>query len=164
MDGLNLDVKARIYLQSEAVFSRAKMKGALEVMMDRLRGCRQLLSFYDIADQISLQSAIDRGLHDIRLENIIGSMGRYHDFTRHFLPRNSDQGSRERWRTIYTLAVTGQGFPPIEVYKIDQVYFIRDGHHRASVAGVLGWPTIQAYVTELPAAPPLKHNCSGITF
>jgi hypothetical protein len=67
------------------------------------------------------------------LRNITGSTGRYEDFTRHFLPRSGDTRNKERWRNIYTLAETGKGFPPIDVYKIDQVYFVKDGNHRVSV-------------------------------
>ena len=98
-----------------------------------------------------MKQAIYRGLQDIPVKNIVGSTGRYEDFTRRFLPRRSGKRDKERWRNIYTLAVTGKGFPPIDVYKIDQVYFVKDGNHRVSVARELGWKMIQAHVTELPS-------------
>ena len=162
MHGLHLEIETRAYIQSETAFGQAKMKGFLEMMIDLIRGCGyRLLSFYEMVDKMSLTPSIDQGLQDVPLKNIIGSAGRYQNFTRHFFPRSGDQSSKERWRTIYTLTVTGKGFPPIEVYKIDQVYFVKDGHHRLSVAADLGWSTIQAYVTELPGTLALKPGCNG---
>jgi hypothetical protein len=122
------------------------------MMMGLIKGHNQhLLSFNDVVNRLRLKQTIYRGLQDIPIANIAGSTGRYEDFTRHFLPRTANQRDKERWRKIYTLAVTGKGFPPIDVYKIDQVYFVKDGNHRVSVARELGWNTIQAYVTELPS-------------
>jgi hypothetical protein len=111
-----------------------------------------LLSFDEVIKKLNLKEAAYLGVQDIPLQNIAGSTGRYEDFTRHFLPRSGDEREKERWRTIYTLAQTGKGFPPIDVYKIDQVYFVKDGNHRVSVARALGWDTIQAHVTELPTS------------
>jgi hypothetical protein len=127
------------------------MKAFLESVMGMITGHNMhLLSFSEISHKLRLKQSIYRGLQDIPIENIVGSTGRYEDFTRHFLPRSRDKRNKERWRNIYTLAVTGKGFPPIDVYKVDQVYFVKDGNHRVSVARELGWKSIQAYVTELP--------------
>ena len=115
-----------------------------------------LLSFNEVVEKLRLKQSVYRGLQDIPVENIVGSTGRYEDFTRRFLPRSSDKREKERWRQIYTLAVTGKGFPPIEVYKIDQAYFVKDGNHRVSVARELNWETIQAFVTELPSSISLE--------
>ncbi|MEW5959984.1 MAG: hypothetical protein AB1801_19865 [Chloroflexota bacterium] len=153
MAPLNLDVKAMAYLRSESEFSRARLRGFVEMMMGLITGHNMhLLSFDEVVEKLRLKQAIYRGLHDIPIANIAGSTGRYEDFTRRFLTRSSVKRHKERWRNIYTLAVTGQGFPPIDVYKIDQVYFVKDGNHRVSVARELGWQTIQAHVTELPSS------------
>ena len=111
-----------------------------------------LLSFDEVIKKLNLKEAAYLGVQDIPLKNIAGSTGRYEDFTRHFLPRSGNEREKERWRNIYTLAETGKGFPPIDVYKIDQVYFVKDGNHRVSVARALEWDTIQAHVTELPTS------------
>lgn len=151
MDPYNLNVEQLTYIQSENEFNRAKWKGFLETMLGLITGHNMhLLSFDEVARKLNLKDANYLGLREIPLENIVGSTGRYTDFTRHFLPRGSDHRDKERWRKIYTLAVTGRGFPPIDVYKVDQVYFVKDGNHRVSVARKLGWDTIQAHVTELP--------------
>lgn len=90
-------------------------------------------------------------MQDVPLKNIVGSAGRHRDYTQRFAPCANDERSKERWRLIYTLAVSGAGFPPIEVYQLGDGYFVQNGHHRVSVATYLGWPDIQAYVTVLPA-------------
>ncbi len=153
MDFANLDVEALTYIQSESEFNRAKLKGFLEMMLDLITGHHMhLLSFDEVVTRLKLKQSIYCGIQDIPLKNVVGSTGRYTDFTRRFLPRSGCQRDKERWRNIYTLAVTGRGFPPIDVYKVDQVYFVEDGNHRVSVARELGWLTIQAHVTELPTS------------
>ncbi|HXW01303.1 MAG TPA: hypothetical protein VEC93_23025 [Anaerolineae bacterium] len=154
MELLNLDLKNIVYIQSEAEFSRAKTKGFWEVMGSLVTGHRpHLLSFDEFAHNLQPQQIVYAGLQDIPTKAIIGSAGRYRDFTRHFFPSLSDERGKERWRTIYTLAVSGAGFPPIEVYQIETVYFVQNGHHRVSVATYLGWTSIQAHVTVLPSLP-----------
>jgi hypothetical protein len=151
VDTSNLDVGAITYIQSENEFNRAKLKGFLEMMLGLITGHHlHLLSFDEVVKRLNLKQSVYRGIQDIPLKNIVGSTGRYTDFTRHFLPCSGEQRDKERWRNIYTLAVTGKGFPPIDVYRVDQVYFVKDGNHRVSVARELGWKTIQAHVTELP--------------
>ncbi len=147
-----MDVKMITYIQSEHEFSRASHRGFWEIVRSYFtQRNAHLLSFNEVVAKFGAQPTIDRGLQDIPVKKVIGSAGgRCCGFTRHFLPRLHDRQSKERWRTIYTLAVTGQGFPPIEVYKVGEVYFVEDGHHRVSVATYLNWKTIQAYVTEIP--------------
>lgn len=148
-----MDIESMVYVKSESEFDNARMKGFLERVFGMFTGHDlYLLSFSEVVEKLRLKQSIFLGLKDVPVKNIIGSTGRYEDFTRRFLPRSSDKRDKERWRNIYTLAVTGKGFPPIDVYKIDQVYFVKDGNHRVSVARDLGWETIQAYVTELPSA------------
>ncbi len=144
------------YLKSEDEFNRAQSKVLIENIMAGVNGSNlNLLSFDDVVQKLRLRNTVNKGLQDVPLKQIAGSCGRYTDFTRTFTPRRAGR-DKERWRQIFTLATTGRGFPPIEVYKIDQVYFVRDGNHRVSVARKLGWKTIQAYVTELPTAITLK--------
>jgi len=139
-----------IYIKSEDEFNRLHRKVFVEEIISAISGSNlDLLSFEEVVQKLRLRNSVNKGLQDIPLKQIAGSCGRYTDFTRTFIPRRAGRG-KERWRKIYTLAVSGQGFPPIEVYKIDEIYFVRDGNHRVSVARELKWDTIQAYVTELP--------------
>lgn len=145
-----MDAKEIAYMKSEDEFNRARRKALVEEIVAGINGSNlDLLSFDAVVEKLRLRHTVNCGLQDIPLKQIAGSCGRYADFTRTFTPRRAGR-DKERWRQIYTLATTGQGFPPIEVYKVDQVYFVRDGNHRVSVAQELGWETIQAYVTELP--------------
>ena len=84
---------------------------------------------------------------------ITGSTGRYRDFTRTFLPK-SDL-NEDRWRRIDDIAHSNTGFPPIEVYKVGDVYFVSDGNHRVSVARMHKAQTIEAYVIEYKTSVPL---------
>jgi hypothetical protein len=155
-------MEARAYIKSESEFSHLRIKAFLEMMMGKITGHNMhLLSFNEVVEKLRLKQSIYRGLQDVPLDNIVGSTGRYEDFTRHFLPRTGDKRDKERWRQIYTLAVTGKGFPPIDVYKIDQVYFVKDGNHRVSVARALGWDTIQANVSELSSSISLEPDADA---
>ncbi|NDJ77356.1 MAG: hypothetical protein GYB65_13970, partial [Chloroflexi bacterium] len=107
-----------------------------------------LLDFADIAHRLHLDNAVYQGTQTIPLDKIVGSEDRYHDFTRAFLPLN--QELRERWSNIATLYLDpmSSGVPPIEVYKVGDSYFVKDGNHRVSVARQLAFEDIEAYVWE----------------
>ncbi|QPC82627.1 hypothetical protein G4Y79_23545 [Phototrophicus methaneseepsis] len=129
-------------------FGKAHSRAFFSQFLDLLRGkSLELLSFDDVKDMLDLRQQSYRGLQDVPLDRIVGSVGRSKDFTRRFLPKNSNMS--ERWSRIYALFHSLEGPPPIECYLVDDVYFVRDGNHRVSVARQLGFKTIQAYVTEL---------------
>src|SRR4029079_4079306 len=91
-------------------------------------------------------------------DHIIGSEGRYGDFDRRFLPRTN--ALKHRWTNIDHAMQTDVALPPIEIYKIGDIYFVRDGNHRVSVARQQGQVYIDAYVTELIVDVPLNPNLS----
>lgn len=129
-------------------FQGARARAFWREMFALLRGKpAELLSFDDIKARLRLREESYKGLQDVPLDKIVGSVGRYRDFTRDFLPRSNNQ--QERWSRVYAVASSMEGLPPIEVYKVGDVYFVRDGNHRVSVARRLGSRTIQAHVTEL---------------
>lgn len=131
-------------------FDNARRRAFFARVINTIRGRpTELLSFEEIRARLRIHVEHYRGLHDVPLAQIAGSVGRFHQFTREFLPRRAE--SRERWSRIYAEAIGLRGLPPIEVYQIDDVYFVRDGNHRVSVARQLGLDTIQAHVTELRA-------------
>lgn len=118
----------------------AKLKGAPD----------QLLSFQALSQRVQLGNAFYRGARNVPLAKIVGSVGRYQDFTQAFLP--TTPAMQERWQNIAALYLNSSsgGVPPIEVYKVGEVYFVRDGNHRVSVAKQLGFADIEAYVWEYP--------------
>ena len=138
----------RGYIEAVEDFRRARRKAALEHVLARLTGdSDQLLSYEDVRRQVGAYGKIERGLHEIPVDAIVGSVGRYSDFTRTFLPRSDSM--QERWARVKTVATDMTGWPPIEVFKLGDVYFVHDGNHRVSVAREMGMETIPAYVTEV---------------
>ena len=136
-------------------FHRARLQAKLEGVVARLTGrSTELLSYEAVRRSLRARETFSHELEDIPLDAIVGSVGRYRDFTRSFLPRM--EGTKDRWARVQ-VAMTGmEGVPPIEVYKMGDVYFVRDGNHRVSVARQMGSDHIQAYVTEVDAKVPLS--------
>jgi hypothetical protein len=93
------------------------------------------------------------GSRMVPLELIVGSVGRYRDFTRTFLPRSGV--NEERWARLDAAMNSLEGLPLVELFKIGEVYFVRDGNHRVSVARANGATHIEAYVTEVKTDIPL---------
>jgi nucleotide-binding universal stress UspA family protein len=136
-------------------FRRARQRAAMKEIIARLKGePTQLLSYDDVRKRLRAQSGVPRGLREIPLNAIIGSVNRYNDFTRDFLPRANVKAGR--WARVEVATASGAGVPPIEVYQIGEVYFVKDGNHRVSVARQFGSPTIQAYVIEIQSRIPLN--------
>jgi nucleotide-binding universal stress UspA family protein len=139
------------YTIQEALFDfrRARRRAILSEILGRFTGTeKELLSFEEVRKMLKTQGSLERGLQDIPLNAIIGSVNRYEDFTRNFLPRKNVQP--QRWVKVELLANGSVGLPPIEVYQIGKAYFVIDGNHRVSVASGLGATLIQAYVHEVP--------------
>ncbi len=135
-------------------FREARRQAVREQLMAHLTGkAADLLSYDEVREKLKARGSKPLGLKDIPLDAIVGSVGRYADFTRSFLPKvDSD---RERWARVQVANADLTGLPPIEAYQIGEAYFVRDGNHRVSVARQLGAPTIQAYVTEIETRVPL---------
>ena len=135
-------------------FRSARQKAALQEVIARITGnSTELLSYDEVRQKLKAQVGPTNVLKEIPLYAIIGSVNRYQDFSRDFLPgKNIDE---ERWTKVELANYGSVGLPPIEVYQIDQVYFVSDGNHRVSVAKQLGSSQIQAYVTEVHSRVPL---------
>lgn len=133
--------------ESNEEFSKARQRAFIEEWLTFFTGrSNDLLSFEEVKQSLHLQDAAYRGLQEIELDKIVGSTGRYRDFTRTFLPKNNT--TEQRWRRVDAVAHSELGFPPIEVYQVGDIYFVRDGNHRVSVARTHGSKTIEAYVIE----------------
>lgn len=129
-------------------FESATLRAFWQEIFGHLRGKpARLLSFEDVRARLRLREESYKGLQDIPVDAVVGSVGRYKDFTSNFLPTSAV--NKERWSRVYAETLGSMGLPPIEVYQVGATYFVRDGNHRVSVARELGYDTIQAYVTEL---------------
>ncbi len=136
------------YTQAVMDFRSARRKVALERVLARLSGkSTDLLSYEDVRQKLKATETSKRELKEIPLDSIVGSVGRYKDFTRGFLPRqDSDSG---RWARVKVAVTSLGGLPPIEVYQIGETYFVLDGNHRVSVAREVGAAHIEAYVRQV---------------
>lgn len=152
MELMTNNLNTHFYIQSEAEFNRARLGGFWEMVMGFVTGrSSRLPCLEEMPQDYRRGRSILRGIQDIPLDNIGGSISRGGDFTRRFAPLAGDPHSKERWRMVYTLAVSGKGFPPVDIYKMGKDYFVEDGHHRLSVARYLGWKTIHARIIEIVA-------------
>ncbi len=107
-----------------------------------------LLSFDEVAEKLHLRSSLYRGVRSVKVERIVGSVGRAHDFDRDFRPLRPE--GRERRARIRQALRQAERLPPVQLYQVGQVYFVLDGHHRISVAREQGQEYIDAEVIELP--------------
>jgi hypothetical protein len=139
----------KCFMLSQERFLDARRRAQWEEWLARLRGrSDELIPYERIAQALqSHEHGAPVELRSIPLDCIVGSVGRYHDFTRTFLPRPGV--SADRWVKIDAAFSSLEGVPPIEVYQVGDVYFVSDGNHRVSVARANGFKEIEAYVTPL---------------
>jgi len=93
------------------------------------------------------------GLHTVPIAQIQGSEGRSNDFDRDFHPLQDH--CKERWLRLAMAREQGKVLPPVVLVQVGEVYFVRDGHHRISVARALGQLDIEAEVTVWHVSEPL---------
>ncbi len=135
-------------------FRKARRRADRERLMARVTGkSADLLSYEQVRQMLKAKTGQRVGLKDIPLDAIAGSVGRYTDFTRSFLPLQAQ--NEQRWAQIQTKFLDLKGLPPIDVYQVGDVYFVVDGNHRVSVARQMGATHIQANVTEIEIRVPL---------
>jgi hypothetical protein len=132
-------------------FNRARRRRALSRLSTRLRGepgdVNHILPFEEVVQALGYRGERRLGEQVIPLDSIVGTVDRGREFDRRFRP--TSQRVRPRWERIAAAQRRGEGMPPIDVYRIGEVDFVRDGHHRVSVARALGHRDINAFVTEV---------------
>jgi hypothetical protein len=131
-------------------FSRARRRRALSRVAARLRRAddvNHILPFEEVVRALGRIGERRLGEQPIPLDSIVGTVDRSREFDRSFRP--TSPRVRERWQRINLAQRKGQALPPIDVYRIGELHFVKDGHHRVSVARALGHRDINAYVTEV---------------
>jgi hypothetical protein len=142
-----------------AGFEAARRAAVMSDLLALLAGRpTDLLPFETVRRELGLRHLVDRGMRQVPLDRIVGTLGRPGEFNRAFFPRV--EGLRDRWDRLKDLAEGPEGFPPVELYQVDQACFVVDGHHRVSVAKAMGAPTIEAHVTEFLTPMPLDPGVS----
>jgi len=141
--------------QASSDFSRARGKAVLSEIQYFLNTDRnRLLSFNDVKDILKPKNEVYRGNQVVPIKQIAGSEGRYHDFNKYFLPKK--EHLRHRWQRVDAAHIKDIILPPIQLYEIGGVYFVRDGNHRVSVAKTQGVEFIDAEVISLATEINLK--------
>lgn len=136
-------------VDAESDFLRARRQQVLAGLAARVRGATddvvQSMSFDEVVTALGRRGEHYAGTRVIPLDAIVGSVDKVKDFDRRFRPTSTR--SRERWERLALASRKGEEIPPIEVYQVGDYYFVRDGHHRVSVARSLGVKLIEARVT-----------------
>jgi hypothetical protein len=118
-----------------------------------------ILPYEEVIDALGFVAEHSVGLQVVQLDLIVGTVGRERDFDRRFRP--TSQRVRGRWEQIAAAMRHGDAMPPVDLMRVGEIYFVRDGHHRVSVARALGRSDIDAYVTEVAtrveADPAITH-------
>lgn len=135
---------------AEADFLKVRRRQVLAQMASRLRGQHSgagSLSFDEVVGALGGREERAVGLQVIPIDSIVGSVDKVREFDPGFRPTSGR--SRQRWERLAEAVRRGESFPPIDVYQVGEMYFIRDGHHRVSVFRALGFKTIEADVTKV---------------
>lgn len=129
-------------------FERAYSKAFWRKVLKKLSGeNNELLPFDSVRTQLPMKGQHYIGLKQVPIDQIVGSLGHYRDFDRAFLPLQ--KRTRNRWISIDRAHYEEVELPPVDLYKMGEVYFVKDGNHRVSVARERGQTFLDAYVTEI---------------
>lgn len=139
------------HADAEHDFLRARRRQVLSRLATWLRGepddVNITLPFGEVVAALGREGQRRLGLQIVTVDSIVGSVDRSSDFDRRFRPTSGRV--RQRWERLALAGRRGEAIPPIEVYRVGELHFVIDGHHRVSVAHALGLDTIDAYVTEV---------------
>jgi hypothetical protein len=146
------EITARV----QADFARARSKAFLNDIFGFLsrRRPKRLLSYDHVKEKLRLGGAIYRGVKTVEIARIVGSVNRYVDFDHAFLPLNNKLANR--WQNIDRAFYEDVSLPPVVLYKVGEVFFVVDGHHRVSVARQQGQEFIEAEVRECQVKVPVE--------
>ncbi len=144
------DKSAIEYSKAIEDFRNARAKARLQHLWASVTGkSDELLQYDEITKKMHIKGLSSKGVKEIPIEAIVGSVNRYQDFDKNFLPlRDEDM---QRWARVKTVMTSpgSPGLPPISVYKLGDAYFVLDGNHRVSIAKQMDLEKIEAHITEI---------------
>ncbi len=140
--------------QVRADFDRARHRAFLHDLLAAInRRPNDLIPYHEVRSRLSPDRESYRGVQTVPLDQIVGSMDRFRDFDREFLPRQRHTAGR--WQNVDRAYYEDKTLPPIQLYQVGDVYFVKDGNHRVSVAREKGQEYIDAEVVEGHVRAPL---------
>jgi hypothetical protein len=146
--------------QVDADFARARRMALRRRVIARLQGGpddERLRCFEEVRVALGARGRVRGGLRTVRVDRIVGSVGRCTEFDRAFLPARPSL--EERWKRVDLAFRCGDELPPISLYKVGDAHFVLDGNHRVSVARFHGAEWIDAEVTEFHVPSPGGRKC-----
>ena len=137
-------------------FLRARRRQAAGRLANWIRhrpeSASRLLLLQEVAGLLGTHSERRLGLQTIPLATIVGTLDPRRDFDHRFRPTTNR--IRSRWERLALAQRCGEQIPPIQVYRVGDLHFVEDGHHRVSIAAATHQRTIDAYVTEIATGVP----------
>ena len=135
-------------------FNRARRQHVVARLASRLRGAPAdvdvILPFDEVVVALGQRGLRDLGLRMVDLDTVVGTVDRTRDFDRSFRPITNRP--RQRFERLAAAIRRGEPIDPIDVYRVGEAHFVRDGHHRVAVARAIGIPSLEAHVTEVLTA------------
>src|SRR6476661_7202252 len=145
--------------QVRSDFDRARHRAFRNELLSYFsRRPNALLSFHEVRKRYKPEQESYRGMQEVPVRQIIGSVDRFRDFDRAFLPRHAR--SAGRWQNVDRAYHQDVRLPPVQLYKVGDIYFVKDGNHRVSVAREHGVEFIDAEVIEGHIRVPLNSRMS----
>ena len=154
-----------LWVDVEDDFNRARRRQVLARLAGWLRGqprhVGRILVLDEVAAALGRRGERYLGLQTIPLDTVAGTVDSRRDFDRKFRPTSNRV--RQRWERLDLAQRRGVFLPPIDVYRVGDLHFVMDGHHRVSVAVATGQKTIEAHVTEVLTRMPAAGTCAVAT-
>ena len=139
----------------EDIYTRGFFRKIVAMLTGHTKGF-YLLSYEEVSQKMHCHDESYSGIHSVPVSAIVGSVGRFKDFDREFLPLRRQ--SKERWRRIDQAFLDGVNLPAVQLYRVGDVYFVKDGNHRVSVARERGVAYIDAEVIETACRVPIPSH------
>lgn len=145
------------YDRSAVDFRLARMRSFFSRVKDALSGRpHQMMAFDEVREKLHLGGPVYQGVKTVPVKRIIGSVDRYRDFDRLFLPAHGQL--QDRWRRISRAWYEELSLPPVLLYQVGDIYFVIDGNHRVSVARSQGQDFIDAEVRQCRSRVPVTEG------
>ena len=141
-----MDNRNTIYFSEAQAAYRKFLKSSRGILGLNLKKQENLKSFTEIQKEENAYNSVNLGIKEIPLDKIVGSVEKYADFDKNFVPKNDIV--KQRWINIYVGYMMDSMLPPVILYKIKDDYYVYDGNHRVSVAKFLNFASIEAEVEE----------------
>lgn len=140
-NSLSLNRQADLQQRATDLFKRSLGEGQLRRLWRRLS--RRPVALASLG-AVTAHGGRSVGGLVVEIAAIVGSEGRAADFDGAFAPLG--EHSRDRWVSVASARLAGRGLPPVQLIRAAGGYYVRDGHHRISVARALGEEFIEAEV------------------